>query len=78
MNLSEIPDVSSNKAEKVLIRLGCEFAKGKGSHVRVYRFVDGQKKRAVFLRGRKQLPKTVLKDILIKLEITLDEFKENL
>ena len=74
MRLSELPLCSSDRTEKALLRLDCYLGRAKGSHQAIYRDSEGETLAAILVLGRKKLPKLTLKGILVKLDISLEDF----
>ena len=75
MRFSSLPACSSQEAANALVRLGCYYERTKGSHAYYsIRVQGGHKRVAALVLGKKQLQKSVLKNILTKLEIPLEDF----
>ena len=78
MKFSDIPDCSSGKAAKALERLGCWCVRIRGSHAHYARNYDGRVLVATLVMGKKSVSKTILKDVLTKLKISVEEFRNAL
>lgn len=72
--MSKLPLVDANTLEKVLLLLGFEIKRQKGSHV-FYRNADGRYTTIPHHKGR-DLGRSLLRTILRQIEITPEEFIE--
>ena len=78
MKFSDIPDCSSQKAAKALERLGCWCVRIRGSHAHYARTWDDRVLVATLVMGKKSVSKRILKDVLTKFNISVEEFRNAL
>ncbi len=78
--LSRLPLCSSRQVVAAIERLGAYPGKKKrGSHASYHRRTpDGRIRTGVVILGRKEMPKSTLRGILISLDIPLGDFLSNL
>jgi predicted RNA binding protein YcfA (HicA-like mRNA interferase family) len=74
--VSRLPVVNFRKLNSLLLKLGFEAVRQKGSHV-FYRHNDGRTTIVPHHKG-KDLPRPLVRDILRDIELTPDEFREAL
>ena len=74
--MTRIPIVDFKKMEKVLLHLGFETVRQKGSHV-FYRHPDGRTTTLPNHPGR-DLARPLIREILREIELTPEQFKETL
>jgi predicted RNA binding protein YcfA (HicA-like mRNA interferase family) len=74
--MSRLPIVDFRTMEKVLLHLGFQPVRQKGSHV-FYRHPDGRTTTVPNHAGR-DLARPLLREILREIELTPDEFRERL
>jgi len=74
--MSRLPIVNYKKMNKILIRLGFEAVRQKGSHV-FYRHPDGRTTTVPNHPGR-DLARPLIREILREVELTPEEFQEEL
>jgi len=74
--MSRLPIVNFKTMEKVLLRLGFEAVRQKGSHV-FYRHPDGRTTTLPNHPGR-DLARPLIREILREIELTPEQFREEL
>jgi predicted RNA binding protein YcfA (HicA-like mRNA interferase family) len=74
--MTSLPILNAKKLEKLLINLGFEKVRQKGSHV-FYRHPDGRTTTLPHHRGR-DLARPLLREILKEIELTPDELLDML
>ena len=74
--MTRLPIVDFNKMEKVLLRLGFNVVRQKGSHV-FYRHPDGRTTTLPRHPGR-DLARPLLREILREIELTPEQFLQQL
>lgn len=74
--MSRLRIIDARKMEKLLIKLGFERVRQKGSHV-FYRHPDGRTTSVPHHRGR-DLARPLIKEILREIELSSDEYEEDL
>jgi predicted RNA binding protein YcfA (HicA-like mRNA interferase family) len=74
--VSRLPIVGFRQIEKVLLRLGFQAVRQKGSHV-FYRHPDGRTTTLPNHPGR-DLARPLLREILREIEVAPDQFREEL
>ena len=74
--MSRLPIVNFKTMEKVLLRLGFEAVRRKGSHV-FYRHPDGRTTTLPNHPGR-DLARPLIREILREIELTPEQFREEL
>lgn len=74
--MSRLPIVGFRQIEKVLLRLGFQAVRQKGSHV-FYRHPDGRTTTLPNHPGR-DLARPLLREILREIEVAPDQFREEL
>ena len=74
--MSRLPTVGFRQMERVLLRLGFEPVRQKGSHV-FYRHSDGRTTTVPNHPGR-DLARSLLREILREIELTPEQFQEEL
>jgi len=74
--LSRFPIVGFRQMERILLRLGFESVRQKGSHV-FYRHSDGRTTTVPNHPGR-DLARPLLREILREIELTPEQFQEEL
>ena len=74
--MSRLPIVNFTTMEKILLRLGFQAVRQKGSHV-FYRHSDGRTTTAPNHPGR-DLARPLLGEILREIELTPEQFREEL
>lgn len=74
--MSRLPVVNFKTMEKVLLRLGFEAVRRKGSHV-FYRHPDGSTTTLPNHPGR-DLARPLIREILREIELTPEQFREEL
>lgn len=74
--MSRLPIVNFRTMEKVLLRIGFEPVRQKGSHV-FYRHPDGRTTTMPNHRGR-DLARPLVREILKEIDLTPDEFRREL
>ncbi len=74
--MSRLPIVNFNRMEKVLLRLGFEVVRQKGSHI-FYRHPDGRITTVPNHPGR-DLARPLIREILREIEITPERFRDEL
>ncbi len=72
--MSRLPIVDFKTMEKVLLHLGFQSVRQRGSHI-FYRHTDGRTTTAPHHKGR-DLARPLIREILREIEITPDEFKD--
>jgi len=72
--LSRLPIVDYRTMEKVLVALGFQITRQKGSHV-FFRHPDGRTTTVPSHPGR-DLARPLIREILREIELTLDKFQE--
>lgn len=74
--MANIPQVSGKQVIKALEKIGFEFARQKGSHIRLVR-VKSKRKELVTIPNHKVIRKgTLLNGILKPINLSLEEFKK--
>ncbi len=74
--MSRLPIVDYKTVNKLLIKLGFVTVRQKGSHV-FYRHPDGRTTTVPHHKGR-DLARPLLREILREIELTIDEFNQEL
>jgi predicted RNA binding protein YcfA (HicA-like mRNA interferase family) len=74
--MSRLPIVNYKTMEKLLIGLGFEIVRQKGSHV-FFRHPDGRTTTVPNHQGR-DLARPLLREILREVELTVDQFQDEL
>jgi len=74
--VSRLPVVSARELERVLLGLGFERVRQRGSHV-FYRHPDGRTTTIPHHKGR-DIARPLLREILREVELSPDEFREAL
>lgn len=74
--MSRLPVVSARELERVLLGLGFERVRQRGSHV-FYRHPDGRTTTIPHHKGR-DIARPLLREILREVELSPDEFREAL
>ena len=74
--MTRLPVLDAKTMEKLLLRLGFEAARRKGSHV-FYRHPDGRTT-TVPHHGGRDLAKPLIREILREIELTPEQFSEEL
>ena len=74
--MSKLPIVDAKAMEKLLLKLGFERVRQKGSHV-FYRHPDGRTTTLPHHPGR-DLARPLIREILREIELTPEEFREEL
>jgi predicted RNA binding protein YcfA (HicA-like mRNA interferase family) len=74
--VSRLPAVGFKQIEKVLLRLGFQAVRQKGSHV-FYRHPDGRARTVPNHPGR-DVARPLLREILREIELTPEQFQEDL
>jgi len=74
--MSRLPIVDYKTVNKLLIKLGFVAVRQKGSHV-FYRHPDGRTTTVPHHKGR-DLARPLLREILREIELTIDEFNQEL
>lgn len=74
--MSRLPLVTSRTMERILLQLGFERIRQKGSHV-FYRHPDGRTTTVPHHSGR-QLARPLIREILREIEISPQQFREEL
>ena len=74
--MTRLPVVNFKTMEKILLRLGFQPVRQKGSHV-FYRHADGRTTTLPNHRGR-DLSRPLVREILREIEISPDQFNEEL
>jgi predicted RNA binding protein YcfA (HicA-like mRNA interferase family) len=70
--MSRLVLVSASKMERILMNLGFERIRQKGSHV-IYRHTDGRTTTIPFHSNR-DLPRPLIREILREINISIDEY----
>ncbi|MEO9307205.1 MAG: type II toxin-antitoxin system HicA family toxin [Nitrososphaera sp.] len=71
--MTKLPVLSGNDLIKILSKVGFQFARQKGSHVIVVKFVEG-KKRAVVIPNHKEIDRGTLLEIIRQAGLAKDDF----
>ena len=74
--MSRLKIINSKKMEKLLLRLGFEKVRQKGSHV-FYRHADGRTTTIPHHKAR-MLARPLIREILREIEITIDEYNNHI
>lgn len=74
--MTRLPTVNFKTVERVLLRLGFQIVRQKGSHV-FYRHPDGRTTTVPNHPGR-DLARPLLREILREIELTPEQFREEL
>ncbi len=74
--MSRLPVVSARELERVLLGLGFERVRQRGSHV-FYRHPDGRTTTIPHHKGR-DIARPLIREILREVELSPDEFREAL
>ena len=74
--MTRLKVINSTKLEKLLLKLGFKKIRQKGSHV-FYRHPDGRTTTVPHHSGR-DLARPLIKEILREIELSVDEYNENL
>ena len=74
--MSKLPIVDAKTMEKLLLKLGFEMVRQKGSHV-FYRHPDGRTTTLPHHPGR-DLARPLIREILREIELTPEQFREEL
>ncbi|MDO8728446.1 MAG: type II toxin-antitoxin system HicA family toxin [bacterium] len=74
--MPRLPQISGAAMRRILIRLGFQYVGGKGSHMKFIRISLGSTKETIVVPNHKVLKKGILHDILKKLGIRIEKFKE--
>ena len=72
--MSRLAMISAADMEKILLKLGFERLRKKGSHA-FYRHPDGRTTTVPF-HGNKDLPRPLLRNILREINISVDEYND--
>jgi predicted RNA binding protein YcfA (HicA-like mRNA interferase family) len=72
--MSRLRIVDAGNLEKVLFHIGFERVRQKGSHI-FYRHPDGRRT-TIPHHGGRPLARTLLREILREIELTIDEYHE--
>ena len=73
--MSKLPVVSGDDVIKVLLKIGYEIVRQKGSHVRLRNKTDKEKK-PITVPKHKEIKPGLLKRILKDANLSVDEFKK--
>lgn len=71
--MTKLPVLSGNDLVKILSKAGFQFARQKGSHIILVKFVES-KKRAVVVPNHKEIDRGTLSEIIRQAGLTKDEF----
>lgn len=71
--MSRLPILGFRQMEKILLRLGFQAVRQKGSHV-FYRHPDGRTTTLIRHAGR-DLSRPLMREILREIELTVEEFE---
>lgn len=74
--MSRLPIINYRTMDKLLLKLGFEMTRQKGSHV-FYRHTDGRTT-TVPNHGKKDLGRPLIREILREIEISPEEYREEL
>lgn len=74
--MSKLKLINAKEMEKLLLRLGFEKVRQKGSHV-FYRHIDGRVTTVPHHKA-KLLARPLIREILREIEITIEEYNKNL
>ena len=74
--MPKLPQISGAEMRRILIRLGFQYVGGKGSHMKFVRLSSMGEKESIVVPNHKILKKGMLHDILKKLGIRIEKFKE--
>lgn len=72
--MSKLPVVKANRLEKILLHLGFQSQRQKGSH-KFYRHPDGRYT-TIPHHPRKDLPRELIRTILKQINLSSEEFQE--
>ncbi len=72
--MSKLKLVKAVELEKILLKLGFEKVRQKGSHV-IFKNIDGRTTTVPFHTG-KDLPRALLRAILSEINISVDDFNK--
>ena len=73
--MSKLKIINSKKMEKLLLRLGFEKVRQKGSHA-FYRHADGRTTTIPYHKAR-MLARPLIREILREIEITIDDYNNH-
>ena len=71
--MTRLPVLSGNDLVKILSKADFQFARQKGSHIILVKFVES-KKRAVVVPNHKEIDRGTLSEIIRQAGLTRDEF----
>ena len=71
--MTRLPVLSGNDLVKILSKAGFQFARQKGSHIILVKFVEN-KKRAVVVPNHKEIDRGTLSEIIRQAGLGKDEF----
>ena len=74
--MSRLKLINSKKMEKLLLRLGFEKVRQKGSHA-FYRHADGRTTTIPYHKAR-MLARPLIREILREIEITIDDYNNHI